>query len=112
MTNYSQPLSSDQMDFIFGALADPTRRDILKRLTDKDLTVSQIATSYDYALPTISKHLSVLERAQLIRKHKMGREYIVHFKPETMKTVSDYISFYKKFWSTQIENLEKFLAAK
>ncbi len=112
MTNYLQPISSDHMDFLFGALADPTRRDILKRLTENNLTVSEIARGYDYSLPTISKHLSVLERAQLIRKNKVGREHRIQFEPEAMKTVAEYISFYKKFWTTQISNLEKFLAKK
>lgn len=112
MANYLHPIPSDRMDSLFGALADPTRRDILKRLTENNLTVSEIARAYNYALPTISKHLSVLERAQLVRKNKVGREYKVYFEPQAMKTVSEYVSFYKKFWTIQISNLEKFLAKK
>ncbi len=112
MANYLSSYSSKQMDSLFGALADPTRRNILERLTENNLTVSEIAKAYDYALPTISKHLSVLERAQLIRKNKVGREYKVYFEPQSMKTISEYVSFYKKFWTTQINNLEKFLAKK
>lgn len=112
MANYLVSHRSVQMDTIFGALADSTRRDILKRLAGSDLTVSQIAKSYDYALPTVSKHLSVLERAHLIKKNKIGREYRVYLEPQTMRTVSEYVSFYKKFWTAQIGNLENFLAKK
>lgn len=112
MANYLISYTSDRMDSIFGALADPTRRNILERLTNNDLTVSEIAKPYDYSLPTISKHISVLERAQLIQKNKIGREYRVHFEPQTMRTISKYVSFYRKFWTLQIGNLEKFLAKK
>lgn len=112
MANYLSSYSPEQMDSLFGALADPTRRNILERLTQSDLTVSEIAKPYDYSLPTISKHLSVLERAQLIKKNKVGREYRVHFESQTMRTVAEYVSFYKKFWTIQIDNLEKFLAKK
>lgn len=112
MANYLTPYSSTHMDSLFGALADPTRRDILERLTQSDLTVSEIAGPYDFSLPTISKHLSVLERAQLIKKNKVGREYRVHFESQAMRTVADYVSFYRKFWKMQIDNLEKFLSKK
>ncbi len=112
MANYLVSPTGNQMNVIFRALADPTRRNILERLTDGDMTVSEIAKSYDFSLPTISKHITVLEKSQLIRKNKMGREYRVYFEPKTMKTISDYVSFYKKFWTTQIDHLEKFLSKK
>ncbi len=112
MANNLVSQNSNQMDTIFGALADSTRRDILKRLTYGDLTVSEIAKSYNYALPTISKHVSVLEKAHLVKRNKIGREYRVYFEPQTMKTVTEYVSFYTKFWTAQISNLEKYLAKK
>lgn len=108
MVNYSS-FSSAEIDGIFKALSDPTRRDILERLTEHDLTVTQIAKPYEMSLPAISKHLSVLERAHLVRRHKIGREYSVQFSPETMRVVATYVSFYEKFWSTRIANLGKFL---
>ena len=112
MANFLSSYSANQMNSLFGALADPTRRNILERLVQSDLTVSEIAKTYKFALPTISKHLSVLERAQLIKKNKVGREYRVHFEPQTMKTVAEYVSYYRKFWTMQIDNLEMFLAKK
>ncbi len=112
MANYLSLYSTEQMNSLFGALADPTRRNILERLTQSDLTISDIAKHYEFSLPTISKHLSVLERAQFVKKSKVGREYRVHFESQAMRTVADYASFYKKFWTIQIDNLEKFLAKK
>lgn len=109
MAKYQTIYPTEYMDVIFQALADPTRRHILERLTHKNLTVSEIAKPYVFALPTISKHLTVLERAQLIKKDKIGRTQQIYFQPQTMKIVADYISFYKKFWNTQLDNLEKFL---
>lgn len=110
MAKYNNTASSDRVSVIFQALADPTRRDILERLTNQTMTVTEIARPYGYALPTISKHLSVLERARLIRRVRAGREYHISFAPRAMKTVAEYVSFYKKFWTLQMSNLETFLA--
>lgn len=107
MAKYSYSASRTQIDLIFYALSDPTRRDILLRLAAGDLTVSEIAKSYKFSLPTISKHLSVLLRAQLIHKEKVGRVYYVSFEPETMKIASDYLSRFKKFWTFRFGDLEK-----
>lgn len=109
MAKYLVSSTPDQMNDIFHALANPTRRNILERLTNHNLTVTEIAKAYNFSLPTISKHLTVLERARLIGKKKTGREYKVYFEPKTMKSVAEYVSFYTKFWTSQIENLEKFL---
>ena len=112
MAKYQLSRNSSQLDYAFGALSDPTRRSIIERLTTNDMTVTEIANAYRFSLPTISKHLSVLERAKLIRKNRMGRTYRVYFQPEAMKEVSEYVSFYRKFWHTQLNNLEKFLINK
>lgn len=109
MTNCLLAHTPSTMDYVFSALSDSTRRDILQRLTKNSLTVSQIADSYPFALPTISKHIAVLERAQLVKKNKVGREYHVCFTPHALQSVSQYLSFYKKFWTKQVSNLEKFL---
>lgn len=110
MVNYTSFNSASQMDHIFKALADPTRRNILERLTTHELTVTQIARSYDMSLPAVSKHLTVLEKAKLVRKSKSGREHKVYFEPKAMKTVAEYIAFYKKYWNRELDHLEKFLA--
>lgn len=112
MAKYKLSLNSSQLDFAFGALSDPTRRNIIERLTTNDMTVTEIAHAYQFSLPTISKHLCVLERAKLIRRNRIGRTYRIHFQPAAMKEVSEYVSFYRKFWNTQLNNLEKFLINK
>lgn len=110
MANNLVAYNSGEMDVIFHALADPTRRNILERLTDKTLTVTEIAKSYSFSLPTISNHLTVLEKAHLVKRNRYGREHRVNFEPDTMRAAVQYVSFYKKFWSIQIDNLEKFLS--
>jgi DNA-binding transcriptional ArsR family regulator len=109
MVNNQQFTSDEQINLIFHSFADPTRRKILERLTTEKLTVSEIAKPYAMSLPAISKHLKVLEAAKLIKKEKHGREYSVYLVPQTFKTAAEYIAFYKKFWNTQLDNLEAFL---
>ncbi|HEY2228607.1 MAG TPA: metalloregulator ArsR/SmtB family transcription factor, partial [Xanthobacteraceae bacterium] len=65
--------AADQLSRTFAALADPTRRAILARLASGDATVSELAAPHDLALPTISRHLQVLERANLVRKSRLAR---------------------------------------
>jgi DNA-binding transcriptional ArsR family regulator len=110
MAKFIREQSPDKINMIFQALADPTRRNILERLSKQTLTVTEIARPYGFALPTISKHLNVLQRADLIRKTKLGREYHVYFQPKTMRTVEAYVSFYRKFWTVQLGKLEALLA--
>ena len=110
MVNYLQQQTSEEhVNLLFHSLADPTRRAILQRLADHDLTVTEIAKPYDMSLPAISKHLKILEQAHLIGRKKHGREYQIHLEPQTLKTIEEYLAFYKKFWNTRLSNLEKFL---
>lgn len=108
MVNY-QISRPTQTDLIFSSLADPTRREILVRLASRPHTVSEIAKPYKISMPAISKHLKVLEKAKLIKREKQGREHTIFLRPEKLKTVEEYISFYRKFWNTQFDLLEVFL---
>jgi DNA-binding transcriptional ArsR family regulator len=94
---------------IFHALSDPTRRKILERLTKKSLTVTEIKKPYKVSLVAISKHLKVLERAKLIRRQKLGREYLIRLHPQPMKDANKYIEIYKNNWKRQLDVLEKFV---
>jgi len=108
MVNYLQTHKSEnEVSLIFHSLADPTRRKILQRLTGQSLTVTEIAKPYDMSLPAISKHLRILEKARLIGRDKHGREYQIHLEPQALRTVEEYMDFYKKFWNTRLSNLEK-----
>lgn len=109
MVNYQEQTHDEQMNLIFHSMADPTRRKILERLMNQNLTVTEIAKPHDISLPAISKHLKILEEARLIGREKNGREYMIHIIPQTLQTAAEYIEFYTKFWNKHIDNLEKFL---
>lgn len=101
--------SKFQLNYIFHSLSDPTRRKILELLTHEPLNVSQIKQPFKISLVAISKHLKVLERSKLIRRQKMGREYMIRFHPQPLRDAHKYIENYKKDWSRQLDALEKFL---
>jgi DNA-binding transcriptional ArsR family regulator len=88
-----------QLDSIFNSLADPTRRDILLRLRAGHLNVSEIAEPYTISFAAISKHLKILETANLIIKRKVGRERYVEFSPEAMHQVARYMHQYDALWN-------------
>lgn len=108
MVKYTHSKNS-QIDLIFHSLADPTRRKILERLTQKPLSVTQIANHHYISLPAISKHLKILEKANLISRQKQGRTYTIQLKPDSLQKANQYFSTYKKYWNTQLKNLEIFL---
>ncbi len=99
----------NELSQIFHSLSDPTRRKILERLAEGSLTVTEIKSPFKISLVAISKHLKVLERAKLIRRQKMGREYIIRLHPRPLRDAYRYIENYKKDWSRQLDALEKFL---
>lgn len=98
-----------QLDTIFGSLADGTRRDILQRVANRELSVGEIAKGYDMSLAAISKHLKTLERAQLIIKRRRGKYYYVQAAPETLKTAEDYLRQYENLWDERFNRLEKLI---
>lgn len=102
-------ISQTNLNFVFSSLADPTRREILQRITKKSLTVSEIAKPYDMSLPAVSKHLKVLERAQLIKRQKEGREFRFMLNPRPLDNAIRYMTFYRKFWNEKFDNLEQYL---
>jgi DNA-binding transcriptional ArsR family regulator len=98
-----------RLDSIFSSLADPTRRDILKRVSQKELSVSDIARPYDLTLQAISKHLAVLEKAKLVRKTRRGREQFISLSPAALKTADAYLERYRELWEERLDRLEGFL---
>jgi DNA-binding transcriptional ArsR family regulator len=97
------------LDSIFSSLADPIRRDILNRVRYGELNVSEIASPYPVSLAAISKHLKILERAQLITKRKQGKEQLVTISPAALKQADDYIEQYTSLWNDRFDRLETFL---
>jgi DNA-binding transcriptional ArsR family regulator len=94
------------LDSVFGSLADPTRRDILRRVAAAELSISQIAEHYDLTFAAISKHLKILEKAQLIRKRRQGKQQIVQLSPAAFKEASEYLQRYEQLQNDRFDALE------
>lgn len=95
-----------QLDFTFQSLADPIRRDILRRLLGQEFSVGELADKYDVSFAAISKHIKVLERANLVRKRREGKKYMVAIVPETLQEADDYLQQYQKMWQSRHDKLD------
>ena len=93
----------------FAALADPTRRAILARLTRNDLTVLELAEPFDLSQPAISKHLKVLERAGLISRRREAQRRPCHFEPLRMKQIAEWLGTYREFWQESFDRLDGYI---
>jgi DNA-binding transcriptional ArsR family regulator len=97
-------------DSLFKALADPTRRAIFERLTrDGEQTVHALTEQAGVSQPMVSKHLSALKRARLVRDRRKGRETHYHARPEALAPLVDWISHYSAFWQNRFDRLEDLL---
>lgn len=97
---------TDSLDAIFQSLADATRRDILRRLSTSEQTVSQLATPYAMSLAAVAKHIDVLEQAGLVTKRRHGKARVVSIAPEAIKTAETHLSQYQQLWSAPVETPE------
>jgi len=99
----------DSLDSIFGSLSDPTRRDILKKVSKRSLSVSEIAAHYELTFAAVAKHLDVLHRAKLVNKSRRGKEKIVSISPDTLAVASDYFETYRQLWENRLDRLDTYL---
>ncbi len=97
------------LDSTLHALADSTRRDILMRIAEEERSVNEIAEPYDMSLAAVSKHLKVLESADLLIRRKEGRSYLCRMNYEPLDEVSELIKTYRKFWEARFDELERFI---
>ena len=97
------------LDGIFHALADPTRRAIIGALMHGPKTVGEISQPFDISLPAVSKHLKVLERARLVTRQIRGREHHCHLNPAPLAPAHDWLSFYSGFWNARLDALDALL---
>lgn len=97
------------LDSVFGSLADTTRRDILRRVAGRELSVGEIASSYNISLAAVSKHLIVLENARLITKRREGKLQLVEYAPAAMTDASKHLERYRDIWEHSLDKLEKYL---
>jgi DNA-binding transcriptional ArsR family regulator len=93
----------------FGALADPTRRAILARLSHGDASVLELAEPFDMTQPAISKHLKVLERAGLIERGRDAQRRPCRLDPRRLKQAADWIGSYREFWEASYQRLDDYL---
>ena len=99
----------DQLSTIFSALADPTRRAILGRLTSGEASVTDLAEPFDMSLPAISKHLKVLERAGLITRGREAQWRPCKLAPAPLAEVAAWVDHYRKFWEQSLDRLDDYL---
>jgi DNA-binding transcriptional ArsR family regulator len=104
-------MTGDQLSAVFGALADPTRRAILARLTAGDATVAEIAAPFDVTQPAISRHLKVLERAGLISRRRRGTARLSHLEATALREAADWLARYQAYWDERYDRLDALLAA-
>lgn len=98
-----------ELDSIFGALADQTRRDILSRLTKQQLTIGEIAQPYHLTFAAISKHLKVLEKAKLVIKRRRGKQQVVQLAPDALLNIDEYLQQYRQLWENRLDSLDTYL---
>jgi DNA-binding transcriptional ArsR family regulator len=103
-------MATDQLDAVFGALADPTRRAILTRLTEGEATVAQLAAPFSVSQPAISRHLKVLELAGLISRTRRATARLSHLRAEPLRDAAVWLSGYRAFWEESFERLDELLA--
>ena len=110
MLSVVSPRSSEDLDLLFGALADATRRGIVERLAAGDATVTELAAPFSISLPAISRHLKVLERAALITRSQHGRWRHAQLSPASLASAATWLSRYERLWAESFNRLDDHLA--
>lgn len=98
-----------ELDALFFALADSTRRNILSRVAETELTIGEIAAHYGLTFAAISKHIMVLEKANLVRKQRSGKQQLVIIVPDSLKIAQEHIARYARLWEQRFDQLEALL---
>ena len=104
-------MASDRLSRVFSALADPTRRDIVARLADGDATVNELAEPYDVTVQAVSKHLKVLEDAELVTRTRDAQRRPVHLEAEVFDLMSKWIERYRAKAEERYSRLDEVLRA-
>jgi DNA-binding transcriptional ArsR family regulator len=102
-------VAADQLSVTFAALADPTRRAILARLSQGEASVTELAKPFDLSLPGISKHLKVLQRAGLITQSRSAQWRPCRLEPARLKQASEWVGEYRRFWDESFQRLDEVL---
>ncbi len=102
---------ADQLSVVFHALADPTRRALLARLTSGDATVAELAAPFSMSQPAISQHLKVLQQAGLISRSRRATARLSHLEAEPLREATVWLAGYQEYWDESFERLDTLLAA-
>lgn len=100
-----------QLDTVLSAVADPTRRAILDRLLVSDARVTELASAFPISLNSTSKHIKVLERAELVQRHVRGRDHVLSLRAEALGDAVAWMTRYRDFWEQRLAALEAFVLA-
>ena len=104
-------LQAPQLDTLFHALGDATRRRMLRDLADGERTVGQLAQPFAISLAAASKHIKALEYAGLIRREVRGRSHVCRLDARPLAGADEWLAFYRRFWSSHLDTLERLLRA-
>ncbi len=104
-----QNTTESNLDQVFHALADSTRRALLREITGGERSVGELARPHAMSLAAVSKHLDVLERASLIRRRRSGQHRFVRLNPKPMMAAQEWLAFYEKFWTANLDRLQEML---
>lgn len=104
MVNYSTSL-----DNTFSALSDTTRRAIISKLADGEISIMEIATPFNMSLPAVTKHIRILEQAGLVKRRKAGRVNYCRLNAKPLQDASKWLVFYQEFWDAKLDSLANFL---
>lgn len=99
------------LDHTLVALADPTRRAILQRLSSGETRVTDLARPFDISLNSVSKHIRILERAGLVRRRRSGREHFLSFTPAPLDDAAAWIEIHRTLWAARLRALDEMLQA-
>jgi DNA-binding transcriptional ArsR family regulator len=103
-------MDQEQVDLLFHAMADATRRDIVTRTMTEDYSVSALARCYSMSFAAVQKHVAVLERAGFVTKHPSGREQLVRGNPDTVRTAASLLEELEELWRYRISRMGEILA--
>jgi DNA-binding transcriptional ArsR family regulator len=101
--------ANPQLDEVYGAIADPTRRAILGLLSRGEVNVGSLADQFPISLNGVSKHVKVLERAGLVERSVRGREHWLRLQPEPLREAARWLDHYRAFWDSRLDALETLL---
>lgn len=107
IVNHMVEQAAEHLDSVFHALADPTRRGMLRSLALQERTVTELAAPFRMSLAAASKHIRVLETAGLLQRTVRGRTHICRLAPEPLSEAHEWLRFYEQFWNDRLDALER-----